>query len=53
VVEIDQSTGKYCMLSMKLRKKLFLLLKNTTVKHAYKNMGNKNNRDIFLSLEVI
>jgi acetyl esterase/lipase len=23
------------------------------VKHAYKNMGNKNNRDIFLSLEVI
>ena len=24
-----------------------------TVKHAYKNMGHKNNRGIFLSLEVI
>jgi hypothetical protein len=24
-----------------------------TVKHGYKNMGYKNNRDIFLSLEVI
>ena len=24
-----------------------------TVKHGYKNIGNKNNRHIFLSLEVI
>lgn len=29
MVEIDQSIGRYCMLSMKPQKKLFLLLKNT------------------------
>jgi hypothetical protein len=27
--------------------------KLVTVKHRYKNMENKNNRDIFLLLEVI